>query len=80
MEISSWILVSFGQTKIDNVDQMTSSTHTHQKVIRFDVSVNERSGMDEFQAGKQLIGEEQYGFETKLTIAIVEEILKGWAQ
>ena len=54
---SSWVLVALSQAKIDDVDNMLLLANSNQKVIRFDVAMEEATLVDELYALQHLNGE-----------------------
>lgn len=80
MEVSLGVSVLLGQTEIDNVDLVTSLANTHQEVVRLDISVDERLGMDVLDARDELIGQKQDSLQGELSVAEVEEILQAGAK
>ena len=56
MTTSSWVLVALSQAKIDDVDHMLLLAYSDQKVIRFDVSMEEATLVDELNALQHLNG------------------------
>lgn len=41
MYVGAWVSEAFRQTKVDHVDLVASFADTHQKVIRFDITMDE---------------------------------------
>lgn len=76
----TWVPVLLGQTKVNDIDLRTTSADTHQEVVRFDISVNETSCVDVLNSTDELVSQEQHGFVGKLTVAVVEQILKRRSQ
>lgn len=72
----AWIAVLFGQTEIDNVNDALALAQTNQEIVGFDIAVNKRFGMDIFQAGEQLIGQHEDGFELKPSAAVIEQVFQ----
>lgn len=80
VEVSLGITVLLGQTEIDNVDLVAALANAHKEVVRLDITVDERLGVDVLNAGDELVGEEQDGLQGELAVAEVEEILEGRAE
>ena len=53
---------------------------TNQKVVWLHISVEEVTRVDELDSLQHLIGEHQHGFERKLPLAVVEEVLETGSQ
>ena len=51
VEMSFGVAVLFGEAKVDNVDLIAALADAHEEVVGFDVAVDERLGMDVFNAG-----------------------------
>lgn len=45
------VSVFLGETEIDHVDLVATFADSHEEIVRFDVSVDEVSGMDVFDSG-----------------------------
>ena len=45
------ISILLGESEIDDVDLVSSLADPHQEVVRFDISVNEVSGVNVFDSG-----------------------------
>jgi len=80
VEVSLWVSVLLGQTKVDNVDLVASLANAHQEVIWLDITVNEGLGVDVFDTRDELIGQKEDSLEGELAVAEVEEIFERWAE
>jgi hypothetical protein len=80
VEVSLRVTVLLGQTEIDDVDLVSTLADAHQEVVRLDVAVDERLGMDVLNAGDELISKEQDRLEGEFAVAEVEQVLKGRAE
>jgi hypothetical protein len=80
VEVCLRITVLLGQTEIDHVDLVATLANAHEEVVRLDITVDERLGVDVLDAGDELIGEQEDGLERELAVAEVEEILQGRAE
>ena len=58
VEVGLWVSVLLGKTKIDDIDLITTLANSHQEVVRLDVSVDERLGVNVLNTGDELVGEE----------------------
>jgi hypothetical protein len=77
VEMSLRVAVLLGKTEIDHVDLVSTLSNPHQEVIRLDITVDERFGVDVLDSGDELIGQQQNSLERELSVAEVEEILEG---
>lgn len=57
MLMGSGVPKLFGQTKIYYVHQVSFFPQSHQEIVRFDVPMDEISGVDEFDTRYQLISQ-----------------------
>jgi hypothetical protein len=80
VEMGLGVTVFLGQTEINNIDLVTTLANAHEEVIRLDVTVDERLGMDVLNAGDQLVSKEKYGLQGEFAVAEVEEILQTGAK
>jgi hypothetical protein len=76
MEVSLRVTVLLGETEIDDIDLISALADAHEEVIRFDITVDERLGMNVLNAGDKLIGEQQNGLQGEFPVAEVEEVLQ----
>jgi hypothetical protein len=54
--------VSFCQTKVDDVHNVGTTAQSHEKVVGFNITMNERLGMDVLNSQQGLISNHQGGF------------------
>jgi hypothetical protein len=80
VKVSLGVTVFLGETEIDDVDLIASLSDAHEKVIRLDVPMNERLGMDVLNPRDELICEEQHSLEREFAVAKVEKILQAGSQ
>jgi hypothetical protein len=80
MEVGLWVTVFLGQSKIDNIDLVTTLSDAHEEVVGFDITVDEGLGVDVLDARDELIGEEENSLQGELSITEVEKILQTWAE
>ena len=57
VEVSLRVAVFLCQSKVDDIDLISTLSNSHQEVIRLDITVDERFGMDVLNTGNELIGE-----------------------
>ena len=76
MEVCLRIPVLLSQTKIDDVDLITSLANTNQEVVRLNIPINERLIVNVLDAGNKLISNQQDGLERELAVAEVEDVLE----
>lgn len=80
VEVSLRVTILLRQAKINHIDLVSTLANAHQEVIRFDVTVDKRLGMDVFNARDELVGQQQDRLEGEFAIAKVEKILQAWAE
>jgi hypothetical protein len=80
VEVSLGVTVLLGQTKVNDVHLVSTLADAHEEVVGLDVSVDERLGVDVFDAGDQLVGQEQDGLEGELSVAEVEQVFQTGAE
>jgi hypothetical protein len=80
VEVRLRVAVLLGQSKIDHVDLVAALANTHEKVVRLDVTVDERLGMDVLDAGDELVGEQENRLEREFAVAEVEQVLQARAE
>ena len=59
-----------------HINQIPLFPHTHQEILRFDVSMNDALEMDIFEMIKELIDEHQHNLEREFATAEVEKIFQ----
>lgn len=80
VEVSLRVAVLLGQTEIDHVDLVAALADAHEEIVRLDITVDEGLGVDVFDAGDELVGEEQDSLQRELAVAEVEEIFQTRAE
>jgi hypothetical protein len=80
MEVSLWVTVLLRQTKINDIDLVATLANAHEKVVWLDITVDEGLGVDVFDAGDELIGQQENGLQRKLPVTEVEQILQTGAE
>ena len=58
MEMGFRVTVFLGQSEINHVDLVSALSNTHEKIIRFNITVDERFGMNIFNTRDELIRKE----------------------
>ena len=76
VEVRLGIAVLLSQTEVNNVDLIASLSDAHEKVVGLDIAVNEGLGMDVFDAGDELVSQQQDGLQREFPVAEVEEIFE----
>lgn len=56
MEVRLRVTILLRQAKINHIDLISTLANAHQEVVRLNVTVNERLGMDVFDARDELVG------------------------
>ena len=77
VEMGLRVPILLGQAKINHVDLVAPLADPHQKVVRLDVPVDEGLGMDVFNPGDELIGQQQDRLQGEFAVAKVEQILQA---
>lgn len=80
MEVGLGVTILLCQAKINNIDLISTLANAHQEIVRFDVAVDERLGVDIFNARDELVGQQQDCLQGKFAIAKVEKILQAWPE
>lgn len=57
------VSVFFGEAEIDDIDLVATLANAHEEVVRFDIAMNERLGMNILDAGDKLVSQEEYGLQ-----------------
>ena len=83
LDLSVWdvkmdlgVAVRLGQTKIDNINLVTTLSGALNEVIRLDITVEEEFGVDVLDTGDTLVGQEQDSLQRELAVAEVEQVLR----
>lgn len=76
VEVSLGVTVFLSQTKINNIDLVTTLSNTHEEVVGLDITVDEGFGVDVFDTRNELIGKKQHSLQRELAVAEVEKILQ----
>lgn len=65
-----------GEAQIRHINQIPLLPHTHQEILRLDVSMNDALGMDIFETVKELVDEHQHSLERDFATAEVEKVFQ----
>ena len=65
-----------GEAQIRHKNQIPLLPHTHQEILRLDVSMNDALGMDIFETVKELVDEHQHSLEREFATAEVEKVFQ----
>lgn len=77
MEVGLGVTVLLRQAKIDDIDLVAPLSDAHQEVVRLDVPMDERLGMNVFDPGDELIREQKHRLQRELAVAEIEQILQA---
>lgn len=77
VEMGFWVTVLLSQTEVDDVDLVPTLSNAHQEIVRFDVTMDKGLGMNVFNAGNELIGQQKDRLQGEFAIAKVEQILQA---
>ncbi len=76
VEMSLGVAVLLGQAEINYVDLVATLSNPHEKVIGFDVTMNEGLGMNVLDAGDELVRKEENRLQREFSVAEVEQVLQ----
>lgn len=57
VEVSLRVTVFLCQSKVDDIDLVSTLANSHQEVVRLDITMDERLGMDVLDTGNELVSE-----------------------
>lgn len=57
VEVRLWVTVLLCQSEVDDIDLISTLPNSHQEVVRLDITMNERFGVNVLDTGNELIGE-----------------------
>lgn len=57
VEVRLWVTVFLCQAEIDDIDLVSTLPNPHEEVVRLDITVDKRLGVDVLDTGNELIGE-----------------------
>lgn len=77
VEMSLRVTVLLGKTEINDIDLVTTFTNSHEEVVRLDITVDKRFGMNVLNTGDELISQQQNRLQRELAVAEVEKILQA---
>jgi hypothetical protein len=80
VEVGLGITVLLSQTEINNIDLVAALADTHEEVVRLDITVDERLGVNVLDARDELISEEKDGLQGEFSVAEVEEVLQAGSE
>lgn len=80
VQVGLWVAVLLGETKVNDVDLVSSLSDSHEEIVWLDISVNEVARVDVLDARDHLVCQEKDRLERELSVAEVEEILEGGSQ
>jgi uncharacterized protein YuzE len=73
MLMGSRITIFFGESKINDINEIFTLAKANQEIIWFDIAMNEIFGVDIFQASNQLISKHNDGFQREASVAVGKE-------
>ena len=65
-----------GEAQIRHINQIPLLPHTHQEILRLDVSMDDALGMDIFETVEELVDEHQRSLEREFATAEVEKVFQ----
>ena len=65
-----------GQARVHNVDDVALGAGSHEEILRLDIAMEQVLCVDVLESSKELVGDEEDGFERKGPVAVVEQVLK----
>lgn len=80
VEVRLGVAVLLGEAEVDDIDLVATLADAHQEVVRLDVTVDERLGVDVLDARDELVGQQENGLERELAVAEVEQVLQTGAE
>ena len=80
VEMGLGVTVLLGQTKINDIDLVSTLADAHEEIVGLDITVDEGLGVDVLDAGDELVSQEEDGLQGELAVAEVEEILQAGAE
>lgn len=63
MEVSLGVTILLSEAEINDIDLVSPLANTHEEVVRLDVSVDKRLGMDVLDTGDELVSQQQHGLQ-----------------
>lgn len=80
VEVRLRVTVLLGKTEIDDINLVATLANSHEEVVRLNITVNKGLGVDVFNAGDKLIGQQQDSLQRELSVAEVEQILQAGSE
>lgn len=77
VEMGFRVTVLLGQTEVNHVDLVPTFSDAHQEIVGLNVTMDKGLGMNVFNAGDELIGQQKHRLQGKLAVAKVEQILQA---
>ena len=77
VEMGLWVTILLGQTKVNDIDLVTTLADAHQEVVRLDVTMDKGFGVDVLNPRDQLICQEEYRLQGEFPVAKVEEVFQA---
>lgn len=77
VEVGLGVTILLGQPEINDIDLIPTLSDAHEEIVRFDVTVDERFGVDVLDARDELVGQEQDRLQREFTVAEVEQIFQA---
>lgn len=76
VEMRLRVTVFLGQPKINHIYLIPTLANAHQEVVRLDITMDKGLGVDVFDTGYQLIGQQEDSLQCKFAVAKVEQIFQ----
>lgn len=77
VEMSLGVTVLLGESEIDDIDLVTPLPNAHEEVVRFDITVDERLGVNVLDPGDELVSQQQNRLQRELSVAEIEQIFQA---
>ena len=74
------VTVFLGQSEINYIDLISTLSNSHQEVVRLYITVDEGFSVDVFNAGDELIRQEQDSLQREFAVAKIEQVLQAGAE
>ena len=75
-----WIVVPLNQAKVDHVDLGALSAHSHEEVVRLQVTMDHILLVQVAYQFQHLVKQNQRGVQREFSVTKVEEVLQRWTQ
>ena len=80
VEMGLRVAVFLGQTKVNHIDLVSAFPNPHQEVVRLDITMDERLGMDVLDSRDELVRKKQDSLQGEFAVAEVEEVFQAGSQ